>query len=389
MKRTAMMTAAVFVLIVTAKQGFCADPLNLGPEQLVKANGVDIDVGTYSVPSFVDWDSNGLSDLVIGGGDGKVYVYLNVGTKSSPQFLDYFYAQSNGADLYCPPAGCMGCFPRVVYWDMDARKDLLVGQADGTVKIFLNIGSDSDPFFDGGSTLYIGYKPYNNEDMNVGALTTVTMVDWDKDYRKDVVAGALDGRIHIYLNCGCSSSTPAFYHTEDPSGDEFAQENGTDLVVPENGSSPVILDLDGDGRKDLLTGNAAGQVLFYSNVGTDKAPAFSGYVLVESNGIPIDLAGDAWSRPFVCDWTGDGRLDVLVGAADGRVHLFQGRWEPDDLDGDYDFDLGDFAVMASAWRSQPGNANWNPLCDISEPGDEIIDELDLAVLTEKWLTGAQ
>lgn len=84
--------------------------LVLGPEGLVQAGGVDIDVPGYSVPSFVFWNSDTLKDLVVGEGgggvtEGKVRVYLNVGTPGNPQFNDYFYVQSSGADLISPGAG--------------------------------------------------------------------------------------------------------------------------------------------------------------------------------------------------------------------------------------------------------------------------------------------
>ncbi len=94
--------------------------------------------------------------------------------------------------------------------------------------------------------------------------------------------------------------------------------------MPTGRSCPAVRDLDGDGKKDLLTGDTNGQLLFYSNAGTDDAPSFSGYTLVESDGTAIDLPGTPRSRPFVCDWTGDGEPDVLVGAGDGKVHLYQG-----------------------------------------------------------------
>ena len=48
-------------------------------------------------------------------------------------------------------------------------------------------------------------------------------------------------------------------------------------------------------------------------------------VEVEADGVPIDLPGIPRSRPYVCDWTGDGSLDLLVGAGDGIVRLYQGR----------------------------------------------------------------
>lgn len=49
-------------------------------------------------------------------------------------------------------------------------------------------------------------------------------------------------------------------------------------------------------------------------------------------------------------------------------------------------DFADFAVLASAWRSRPGDDNWNPLCNISDPNHAVIDERDLAVLADNYLT---
>jgi hypothetical protein len=53
----------------------------------------------------------------------------------------------------------------------------------------------------------------------------------------------------------------------------------------------------------------------------------------------------------------------------------------------YGVDFVDFAVLALAWQTKPNDANWNPACDISQPKDNFIDELDLAVLCENWLEG--
>jgi hypothetical protein len=57
---------------------------------------------------------------------------------------------------------------------------------------------------------------------------------------------------------------------------------------------------------------------------------------------------------------------------------------------DYDrVDYLDFAVLALAWLSHNGDSNWNPVCDISEPNDNVIDELDLTKMAETWLMKQQ
>ena len=59
-----------------------------------------------------------------------------------------------------------------------------------------------------------------------------------------------------------------------------------------------------------------------------------------------------------------------------------------DFDADGDVDMGDFTLLALAWRSSAGDNHWNVHCDISAPGD-IIDEYDLAAFAADWLKGVK
>ncbi len=382
---------AGFVVIVCLCLPAAAEEtaINLGPEEFVKAAGSDIVVPGYSVPSFEDWNGDHLNDLIIGEGGGtipgKVRVYLNVGTESDPCFVNSFYVQADGRDLSCTPEGCMGCFPRVVYWDEDSRKDLLVGLADGTARIFLNVASDNEPAFDAGQNIKVGSE--SADMLDVGARATPVMVHWNDDGMLDIVSGGLDGRLHVYYNCGCGSSVPPHFYFSDPAG-AFAQDNGIDLRVPNGRSSPVIMDLDGDGKSDLLTGNTDGLILFYKNTGLESNPTFSGYSLVKSNGQPIDLPGSFRSRPFVCYWTGaghfgpkDGYWDLLVGYGDGKVRLYRGIAKRADFDGDGTLDGDDFTFIAKA-LDKPVPSEGSP-ADLN--GDGAVDVLDLRIFADLWL----
>ena len=55
-----------------------------------------------------------------------------------------------------------------------------------------------------------------------------------------------------------------------------------------------------------------------------------------------------------------------------------------DVNGDHAVDANDLAVLTAAMGSHPGEANWNPSCDISMPSDGVIDEMDQAVFLDYW-----
>ncbi len=385
-----MAQVAVFLLAVatSATVWAQADVIDLGPEEIVEANGVEIVVPGYSVPSLADWNNDLLGDLIVGEGSpapAKVRIYLNIGTEAAPQFDNSFYAQSDGADLTCAPSGCLGCFPRLVYWDGDERKDLLVGQSDGTVKLFLNVGTDEAPTFDGGTLLKVGSAAALT--LDVGYRATPAPVDWNSDGLLDLVAGAYDGAIHLYTNLASDGTVPPQFFLSEPPGD-YVLADGASLVVPGGRSSPAIADLDGDGLSDLLVGNTNGQLLFYRNVGLNSAPTFSGYTVVTSAGVPIDLAGSPRSRPALCHWTGDGHFgsrdgywDVLVGSADGRIRLYRGLPQLGDFDLDGDIDVDDLRWFVEAWR-QPDLPADSP-ADLNADG--TLDSLDLEAFVDLML----
>jgi hypothetical protein len=210
----------------------------------------------------------------------------------------------------------MGIFPRVVDADLDGRKDLLVGEAEGNIRLYLNINTDADPSFDGGTLIEAG-PAGSKTAIDVGQRTTPVVVDWDNDGRRDILVGNKDGLVRFYRNTGTDAAW-------DFTTAEFIQDNMADLVVPAFRSSLHIEDFDGDGTKDILTGNTAGQIVIYFNTGTDAAPVYNGYTAVSSDGSTIDLAGDQRSRPFVCDWNDDGIRDLLVGYGDGLCRLYIG-----------------------------------------------------------------
>ena len=56
-----------------------------------------------------------------------------------------------------------------------------------------------------------------------------------------------------------------------------------------------------------------------------------------------------------------------------------------DFSGEGIVNFRDFAVLANAWLCTLTGPCWNPVCDISDPGDDIIDIFDLAGFAGYWL----
>jgi hypothetical protein len=315
---TSLCIAAAVVVFGT---GTARAEFELDAAQIIQDAGADLWVFGYSVPSCADWDADGVRDLIVGEGgggyaDGRVRIYRNVGSAAAPSFAGYVYAMADGDTLVWPAGGCLGLFPRVVQWDADGRKDLLIGTADGTVRIYRNVGSDADPLFDAGTFVQAGVA--QPENIDVGIRATPVWVDWNLDGRYDLLIGAVDGLLRLYLDT-VATGEPQFASAL------LIQQDDADLVVPGGRSSPVYADCDADGHRDLLVGNTAGQLLLYRNLGSDAEPVFSGYTEVVADDRFIDLPGEARSRPSVCDWTDNGLLDVLIGAADGLVYFFGGQ----------------------------------------------------------------
>jgi hypothetical protein len=91
---------------------------------------------------------------------------------------------------------------------------------------------------------------------------------------------------------------------------------------PDLGTVAFAFDWDADSKLDLLVGTASGEVFFVRNVGTRREPVFGEPRPLTADGAPISIAqGDA--APAVADWDGDGRPDLIVGGGTGSVVWFR------------------------------------------------------------------
>jgi len=340
----------------------------------VPAGGVDLDVGSYSIPKVWDWDNDGRKDLIVGQATGGyVRLYLNSGTDAAPVFTTFTYIQADGANIAVPTTGCQGAGPEVVDWNSDEMKDLLVGDSYGHVTLFLNVGTDAAP-----ALTEIGHVQVGGVDYSALARAIPCVNDWDEDTCKDLLVGRGDGQISVLINTN-TDDDPVFGF------DDRVYASGSPLDAGLR-VAPEVFDWNGDGLKDLLAGEGNGGILFYENIGTNAAPAFdSTKVFLKAGGTPISLLSR--SRVDVADWNNDGLADIIAGASDGCVYFIEQTLEPmGDVDGNGIVDGLDLTAVLTAWETTPGDPLWNEDADLD--GNGIVDGLDLTEVISYWTAGA-
>ncbi len=206
-------------------------------------------------------------------------------------------------------------------WNNDGLNDLLVGDAAGFVHIFLNTTDNINPEMDGGTLIQRG-----GVDLDIGARAAPVVIDWNEDGLKDILVGSFDGWIFILINEG-TDAAPVF------NSSSVLQMGGTDFDAGTR-AAPRIFDWDGDGLKDVLTGEVEGFVYFLQNVGTNAAPVFDTaekLLLIDDD--PLRYPDDAEtprSRLFVTNWDNEGPMDIVLGGKDGRLMLFLADYDEED-----------------------------------------------------------
>ncbi|MDY6803612.1 MAG: DUF4347 domain-containing protein, partial [Cyanobacteriota bacterium] len=108
-----------------------------------------------------------------------------------------------------------------------------------------------------------------------------------------------------------------------------------------NAAKPAFGDLDGDGDADAVVGTAEGAIGYFENVGSSNFEARVGA------GDPFSaFASGSNSAPTLADLNGDGKLDLIVGKANGNLRYFVNKSDEGNLDlvvGEADGDVNYFA----------------------------------------------
>ncbi|MAT14048.1 MAG: hypothetical protein CMJ46_02115 [Planctomyces sp.] len=290
--------------------------------------------------SLVDYDGDGVRDLVVGMGEwqdygwddaynsegewtngplhGYVYVIRNSGTNEAPEYGEPKKVDAGGepVDVYGWPS------PNFADFDNDGDLDLLCGEFVDKFTYFENIGSRTEPEYASGQFLLHEGQPLTMDlEMIVPAA-----IDWDKDGDVDLVVGDEDGRVALVEHLGqFKNGIPQFH----PPVYFKQQANHVKFGAL---ATPYGYDWDGDGDDDILCGNTAGYIGFIENMGGNIPPTFGAPRLLEVDGKPFRImAGPngsiqgpceakwGYTTLTVADWDGDELPDIMVNSIWGEV----------------------------------------------------------------------
>lgn len=284
---------------------------------------------------YLDVNNDGAKDLIVAASKrsnisevNQVFYYKNTGTTANPVFV---FVQNNFMQQHMVDFGGK---TKPLFWDYDndGDQDLLVAN-NGDYALTEN-KSDRLAFYENiGTAKYAIFRLKEGDFLALSEDSINSMSpalgDINGDGKPDLLIGDGTGNIRYYINT-TSGATPTFSL-------QTTALQGINVLA---NAAPFVVDMDQDGRLDLIIGCYGGNILYYRNTGSKTNPAFvleddtlGNFIInryrTDQNPQGYEKQGN--SSPVVGDINADGIMDMVVGGAEGKVRVFTDI-DPDNLE---------------------------------------------------------
>lgn len=284
-----------------------------------------VDIGSYSQPSFADFDADGDLDIVIGDSNGQITYFRNDGNSQFIKLTNLgLMKDSNNALIDVSTYAA----PFAYDIDQDNDLDLLVGDSVGRVTIIENIGNAQNAVWQLKGFLMLS----NNSVLDVGSYAVPRVYPIGNDTDWDLLIGNSNGQFILVENTG-SIVAPVWVN-------QGALKDAANIILDVGSyATPWLIDHDNDGDLDIYSGESGGRLYFIENQGDSSDPAYmSKGFMTDSVGTTITAGG--YSVPMVLQSSGSSIYDLWFGSSSGWLYLYQNT-----------------AAAPFAWRLRSNNFN--------------------------------
>lgn len=280
-----------------------------------------LDLGSGAHPSFIDFNADGLQDLVVGNAQkwdgsgnriGSLKLFLNTGTTTLPQFelidndwLGFATDTLNHANL-APDFGDL---------DGDGDFDLLVGESNGKLNYFENIAGANAPMeFVFQETHFLNL----NADFSIGFEMSPQIIDVNRDSLLDLIIGERNGNLNYFQNIGTPTQPEFDLNPENtPNNASFGEINFNFPGSAQGYASPFLIDVDGSFR--LLVGSENTGIHEFINIDDNLEGAFSEV----EDAFSTSIRQGNFQNPALADLDNDGFLEIVIGNMRGGLSFFK------------------------------------------------------------------
>jgi hypothetical protein len=286
------------------------------------AYDLSVNMNAFVCGSLVDVDNDGKKDLLFSPNNqqagaaedfNSVDWYKNIGTNDSTvlNFRQHNFLQDQMMDVG------EGAFPVLHDYDGDGLADLFIGnygyfgatRMNPMIALFHNTGTVTHPKFD------LVTRDFAAISLQVDSLYLSQFApafgDLDGDGDADLVIG--DNLGHLY-----------YFEKLPGAADNYSYvPNFLSGIYVGEGACPQLIDLNRDGKLDLVVGNRTGSIFYYQNNGSTTVPVFSSTpTSTQLGGVNTQKPGftSGFAAPFFYDEAGSYKL--LVGTENGEIKKY-------------------------------------------------------------------